>query len=220
MAQTSEFEGDTPIERLEQHAKRAVAPPPIELHLHQDHKAPGGGPRASKLIKWVNLSETNEEYADHQIRARIRYPETINTEYFNPGSPGRIIDGLRLIVLEHNGWLDPDSDDDTVLPPVDQKCTIDAARDAALKDEETTYAVALKEARTEAARATVEAAHTKAVGKIEADRVRQKEQRPEPCCFWDSVSQEEVILMIRAINAARGKVLGLLLETKTDSPST
>lgn len=178
----------------------------------QDHKAPGGGPRANKQVKWVRLSETNEEYQEHQFNVRVRYPERLNLEYFGPGSTGNAIDGLRLIVLEHNGWIDPDSG--VVLPPVDQKCTIDETRDEALEKEETTYAVALKEARTDGARSVVDAAHAKAVLKITADFKRKKDERTEPCCFWDSVSQEEVILMLRALNTERNKVLNFLIETK------
>lgn len=215
MSQTSEFELAEPTAPSSNHAPTPRQQPAVVIQL-QDHKAAGGAPRANKQIKWIRLSETNEEYANHEIQARIRYPEQFNAEYFAPGSPSSILEGLRLVVLEHNGWLDPDSESDPpeVLPPVDQKCTIDSARDKAMDEEETTYAVALKEARTDAARSVVEAAHTRAVAKIETDFKHQKATRTTPCCFWDSVSQEEVILMIRAINTARGKTLTFLLETK------
>ncbi len=79
-------------------------------------------------------------------------PGTLNTE-FSSGDFEKIKKALRQIVLEHNGWIDPDTDEP--MPP--------ATEDG----------------------------------------------------FWDLLAQEEVLLCLRAVGAARKKVLSSLLETPT-----
>jgi hypothetical protein len=108
------------------------------------------GPRAPKRVEWIALSdEPDHPYAGHQIQARIRYPDTLNTE-FSSGDFVKIRAALRKVVLAHNGWVDPDTDE-LMAPATDDD-------------------------------------------------------------FWALLAQEEVLLCLRAIGAARRKVLSSLLE--------
>lgn len=107
------------------------------------------GPRAPRRLQWIPLA-ADGDYAGHQVYARIRYPDTLNVK-FSSGDFEQIKSALREVVLEHNGWIDPDTEEP--LP-------------AASEDG-----------------------------------------------FWASLAQEEVLLMLRAVGAARKKVLTGLLET-------
>ncbi|SRR6266702_480083 len=145
-AQTSKFEAEVAENST---PKRKPAERPVIVQFQQ---APAGpGPRAPKRVEWVHLAEDGD-YAEHQVKARIRYPDTLNTE-FSSGDFEKIKKALRQIVLEHNGWIDPDTDEP--MPP--------ATEDG----------------------------------------------------FWDLLAQEEVLLCLRAVGAARKKVLSSLLETPT-----
>lgn len=123
---------------------------PAIVHLHVAAEQPG--PRAPKRVEWIPLAEEGD-YAEHQVQARIRYSDTLNTE-FASGDFERIKKALRQIVLAHNGWVDPDTDE-PMAPATDD-------------------------------------------------------------AFWDSLAQEEVLLMLRSVGSARKVVLSSLLETKAD----
>lgn len=129
-----------------QNARSTPAPTSTTITLVTQPAGPA--PRASRRVEWIHLAEEGD-YAEHQIKARIRYPDTFNTE-FSSGDFARIRKALRVLVLAHNGWIDPDSEDDDpkVLPPAPGE-----GSDG----------------------------------------------------FWDSLAQEELLLMLRAIGAERKK---------------
>lgn len=93
-----------------------VSTPPAVVIQMADHKAPGGGPRANSRIQQLALAEEGE-YAHHEIKVRVRYHERYDVE-LGSGDFTRIRKALRDLVVEHNGWIDPDSDKDDpkVLP--------------------------------------------------------------------------------------------------------
>jgi hypothetical protein len=76
------------------------------------------GPRTPRRHQWLHIGEEGTDYAEHQVLARIRYPDTLNAE-FGSGDMERVKKALRTIVLEHNNWVDPESEEDNprVYPP-------------------------------------------------------------------------------------------------------
>jgi len=197
------------------------APPaqrPVVVQFQQTPTPPGpGGPRAPRGIQWIPLAEEGD-YAEHQFKARLRYPDSLNQE-FGSGDFDRLREALKRVVLEHNGWVDPDSETDPpqVLPPVDKPCKTTLGMKHALVKADLKLETDLKQAKlTEVEKTTLKADHAKAVTQIHADALAERDGLTEPCCFWDNVSQEEVILMLRAVNVHKGKILNGLLETKPD----
>lgn len=215
MTQTSEFEL-APSAPPSNHVSKAT--PAVVIQL-QDHKAPGGGPRASKRTQWIRLAEVEDHaFYEHQILAQTYYPNEINVRFFSGSGQGNIVDGLRKLVVEHNGWLDADTGE--VLPPVDEPCRRAAALAKEIEAEEVTHAVALKEARTEAAKATAELKHRDAKEKIYATVHQQQDEMSGRCCFWDAIGPDEISLMLRAILTARDSAVTFLLEKRISSSAT
>lgn len=210
---TSEFE----VAPAPPQANHVSAPPTVVVQL-QDHKAPGGGPRASKRTQWIRLADAEDhEYYEYQVLAQTNYPNEFNTRYFVGRGAVGIIEGLKRITFEHNGWVDAEGE---VLPAIDQPCRRAAAIAEAFAAEQTTYAIALKEARTENAKLIAEGTHIQAERKLTDDVNRQQDELPGKCCFWDAISQDEVYLMIRAITEARDTKINFLLEKRISSAST
>lgn len=209
---TSEFEAVPSPPHTNHAAER-----PIVIQFERTSPATSNGPRANRGIEWIHLpAGEDQEYAEHEVRVRLRYPDSIQRE-LNSGTFERLTGALKRLVLEHNGWIDPESDTDppAVLPPVQQRCEITDRVEAKVKELEVTLAKALKDAKTDAAKATLQADHTKAVEKLYTAAVAEREARGSACCFWDYVDQNELILMVRAISERRGKKLNLILETLT-----
>lgn len=197
----------------DEHEKKAPPDRPVVIRF-EDHKSPT--PRAPRGVQWISLQE-GSVYADHQIRVRLRYPDYLNRE-FSSGSFARLKEALKQVVLEHSGWADPDSEDDSsaILPPVDAPCAITSATKQALDEDAVLLKDDMAEAKNDGERAIVRAEHDRTVAAIyERDNERRRTMK-EPCCFWDCVSQEEIILMLRAVNEHKGKLLASLLETKPD----
>lgn len=212
--QTSEFE----VAPSAPSSNHISTPAPVVIQM-ADHRAPGGGPRASKRTQWIRLADAEDhEYHDHQILAKINYPDDLNARFFASGSMGTIRDGLKRIVFEHNGWIDTDTDEE--LPPISQPCRREAAFAEAVKGEAASYATAIKGTKTASAKAAAEQAHDLAEQKIRDEVSKQQDELPGRCCFWDAIDQNEVILMIRAINDTKQAALSFLLDKRTSSAST
>lgn len=191
------------------------APPerPVVIRF-EDHKSPT--PRAPKGVTWISLAE-GSVYGDHQIRVRLRYPNYLDRE-FSSGNFQRLKAALQEIVLEHSGWGDPDSEEGStvLLPAIGVPCVITSATKQALDEDARLRKEDLAEAKNEAERSIVNSEHAATVAEIiERDNERRKNMK-EPCCFWDCVSQEEIILMLRAVNEHKAKLLASILETKPD----
>jgi hypothetical protein len=195
---------------------------PIVVQFQGSPSTPTSGPRASRPDKWVALAEDGE-YAEHQIRIRLRFSDALSVAT-QSGDTRAFQNGLRAIVLEHNGWLDPEQDEPTVLPPANQPCAIDAELDAALAAEDAVYTDALKVAnankdKTEkrAAVLAAETNHTQRIAQLQLDATKHKaERRDPPCCFWDALSQEEILLILKAIRTNKRDRVSFLMGTKSD----
>jgi hypothetical protein len=219
--QTSEFE--TEVDDNHTSRKRSTERPiVVQFQGAPPSGTPPTGPRASRPDKWVHLAEDGE-YAEHQIRIRLRFSDAVSVAT-QSGDTRAFQDGLRSIVLEHNSWLDPEQDEPTVLPPASQPCAIDNELDVALSEEAGTYKEALRAAnalkdKTErkAAVLAAETAHTTRETQLRLNATTHKaERRTPPCCFWDSLSQEEILLILKAIRTNKRDRVSFLLGTKTD----
>lgn len=218
---THELELDA--EAAENHTRKRSAERPIIVQF-QGPPSSGSpsGPRASRPDKWVQLAEDGE-YAEHQIRIRLRFSDAVSLAT-QSGDTRAFQNGLRQIVIEHNGWLDPEQDEPVVMPPAQQLCEIDSWLDSALEEEDAAYADAKKRAavikdKTEkrAALTTAETAHDTKVAQLRVDATSKKAERRTPlCCFWDALSQEEILLILNAIRRNKRDRVSFLLGTKTD----
>lgn len=210
--QTSPYEAEQAAATANGHS----APASVIVNL-QDHKAPGGRPRASRNLTWLRLSDDpNSDYAEHQIKVRLRYDDTIQRE-FNTGNPDRIRAGLREIVVEHNDWLDPETGLD--LPAISEPCPIQTKLDAAIEKEKASLESELSHAHAENVRASLRADCDRAIRQLEIDASLERKKLGKPCCFWDRCDWNEIILMLRRINDARGKDFDSMLGTQPNSKS-
>lgn len=221
MTQTSEIEvGDN------HSTKRRSADQPIIVQFQGAPPSGGGvtsqGPRAPRRQEWLRLTEEGD-YSEHKILARVRYEDALNAD-LGSGDWWRLKGALRKIIVQHNGWINPDTDIE--LPPCSQPCRIDVEAERLLAEEATRYKAALKDAESNdkaartAARAQAEFAHKERVKEIRDDADRQKMDQPEsPCCFWDSCAQEEISLMMRAVGEKRKKYMASLIEMENNSTS-
>lgn len=220
MTHTSEFDLDQDDNHTSK--KRSAERPIVVQFQSAPPSSTPQGPRASRPDKWVALAEEGE-YAEHQIRIRLRFSDAVSIAT-QSGDTRAFQNGLRQIVLEHNGWLDPEQDEPTLLPPANQPCPIDAELDTALAAEDAAYADALKTARAnkdkteqKAAVQVAEANHTQRVAQLHLDATTHKaERRDPPCCFWDALSQEEILLILKAIRLNKRDRVSFLMGTKND----
>jgi hypothetical protein len=192
---------------------------PVVVQFQAAPPSAPSGPRASRPEKWVALAEDGE-YAEHQIRVRLRFSDTINQE-LGAGDAIALTNALCKIVLEHNGWLDPEKDEPTTLPSVDQPCQFNVRLDKALLSEAVEYQAALKEAAVPkdqreraVAQAAAESAHQARVQQLRLEAITEKAVRRDPlCCFWDSLSQEEYLLILKAVRVNKRDRISFLLGT-------
>jgi hypothetical protein len=219
---THELELDA--EAAENNTRKRSTDRPIVVQFQGAPPSAGtpSGPRASRPDKWVHLADDGE-YAEHQIRIRLRFSDAVSLAT-QSGDTRAFQNGLRQIVIEHNGWLDPEQDEPTELPPASQPCSIDSWLDAAIEEEDLAYADAKKRAsvvkdRTEkrAALTAADTAHDTKINQLRIDATSKKAERRTPlCCFWDSLSQEEILLILKAIRLNKRDRVSFLLGTKTD----
>lgn len=221
MTTTHELDLDT--EAAENHTRKRPADRPIVVQFQgAPPSSSSSGPRASRPDKWVNLAEDGE-YAEHQIRIRLRVPDSI-MNLTVMGDVRAYHDGLRQIVLEHNGWLDPEKDEPVVLPPTDQLCKHDKWLDDELARELISFADAMTRAAAQPdvlvrrnAIDAAESAHLTKEQQLRAAAVKKKGKREDPlCCFWDSLDSAELQLVNQAIRLNRRERVNFLLGTKND----
>lgn len=211
--QTSPYEA----EQAAATANGKSAPPPASVVIQlQDHKASGGGPRASRELSWLRLSDDPESsYAEFKVYVRLRYPSLIQRQIAG-SSLDVMIEGLKKVVFEHNNWLDPESTDDPppVLPQPNEPCPIQTKLDKAIHDEQATLDTELSKVKNDLVRATLRTEFEAKVGKLRDDASAEREALGRACCFWDRIDQYEIVLIARRINDTRGKGFDLMLGTQ------
>lgn len=199
----------------------------VVVNINPPREAPR--PKANLKSTWVDLAEDGP-YAGYQALIKTRFAERINSE-FSSSDYGRIRQALREVVLEHNGWADLDADDDAVLPPANQACSIErelaeakhaelarlneemAAVDdtAKVRDDETEREL---NERKRTARERVQQASDRRLARLLEDASQQMATRRPRCCFWHALSQQELLLLVRAVGSEQKKAFALLFETR------
>lgn len=208
---TSPYEGATTIVTNGVHPPSQPVVPPVAA---DQGSAPRRLPRRQS---WIRLADEGE-YADFAVLAKLRYPDKINTD-FASGDFERIKTALRMVVLEHNHWLDPETGDE--LPPANQTCArddFDEGYGAKLRDiEKRRRKLDVARQKEDANRPALAVESDQLTDeREEADRLHAEQVAPfeageRVCCFWHKLAQEECLMMLKAIGSERGKVLSSIM---------
>lgn len=92
-----------------------VSGAPSQSTVGQNGQARPRGPQIPKKIEWISLPEEYGTDPPMQVRIWVTYPRKYIDE-IRSGDPARLKEGMRKIVLEHNGWIDEEGEP---MPPAD-----------------------------------------------------------------------------------------------------